>query len=87
MCRPRAAIDVTRRQNDKATLVFHRCNPIKDVKHLMMSLTDTDHIRLIGNLGDEERKIFEFATKELWPHGTKKHRKGHELELERIDGG
>ena len=53
----------------------------------MMSLTDTDHIRLIGDLGDEERKIFEFATKELWPHGTKKHRKGHELELERIDGG
>ena len=53
----------------------------------MMSLTDTDHIRLIGDLGDKERQIFEVATKELWPHGIKKHRKGHEEELERMDGG
>ena len=68
----RTALDVSRKVNDKATIVLSKCNPVHNVKRLILCPTDTDHLRMIGDIGADERRIFEHAVKEVWPGGVKK---------------
>ena len=70
--RVRTALDVSRKVNDKATIVLSRCNPVKNAQFLLLSPTDTDHLRMIGNLGAEEKRIFEHAVYRVWPAGVSK---------------
>ena len=82
----RTALDVSRKVNDKATIVLSRCNPVQNVKRLILSPTDTDHLRMIGDIGADERRIFEHAVKEVWPGGVKKYEEA-DSDLESSDKG
>ena len=41
------------------------------MKTLIVSLTDTDHLRLIGHVSAEEERAMREALA-MWPHGIKK---------------
>ena len=69
----RTALDVSRKLNDKANIILSPCSPISNVKTLILSPTDVDHLRLIGDIGKEEEELFHKTVHEIWPGSTKKY--------------
>ena len=66
-------MDVSRKLNDKANIIISPCSPISNVKTLILSPTDVDHLRLIGDVGKEEEALFHKTVHEIWPGSTKKY--------------
>ena len=68
-------MDVSRKLNDKANIVISPCSPITNVKTLILSPTDVDHLRMIGDIGTAEEELFHKAVHQIWPGSTKKYEK------------
>ena len=66
-------MDVSRKLNDKANIIISPCSPISNVKTLILSPTDVDHLRMIGDVGKEEEALFHKTVHEIWPGSTKKY--------------
>ena len=68
--RPRTGVDVSRTFQAKACIVFCPCAPITQLESLTISLTDTNQLRLIGNISSTEETCLQTALTQ-WPHGCK----------------